>query len=69
MNFAHSKTNSLLNFVCRLSEWFSSQLSMASGPKVCGILVYKFTTSNVTSKVSSKFSLEYFDKKSRLSLT
>ena len=54
MNFAHSKTNSLFNSACKLSGQFSSQQSRASdGPKVCGMLVYKFTTSNAFSKLSS----------------
>ena len=48
MNFAHSKTSALLNLACKLSGWFSSQFSRASSPKVCGMLVYKLTTSNVT---------------------
>ena len=48
MNCAHSKTNTLLNLAYKLSGWFSSQKSRGSNPKVCGMLVYKLTTSNVT---------------------
>ena len=65
MNFAHSKTYSLFpNFMGRFQT-----SNPASSPKVCGMLEYKLTTSNITSKVSSHFSLEHFDKKSLLECT
>ena len=55
MNFAHSKTNSLLNLACKLLGGFQASNPEPSvcGPKVCGMLVYKLTTSKVANKVSS----------------
>ena len=53
INFAHSKTNSLLNLACKIYGCFSSQQSKASSPKVCGMLVYKLTASNISCKIRS----------------